>query len=39
MFKSHQIKSNQRVLRKYKVGTYGAYIFAPDCIGTVLAVH
>ncbi len=30
MFKSHLIKSNDRVLRKNEVDTYGAPVFAPD---------
>ncbi len=37
MFKSLQIKSNHRVLRKNKVHTYGAPIFTPDYNTTVLA--
>jgi hypothetical protein len=37
MFKRHQIKSNNRVLRKNKVDTYGAQVFAPDYSATVLA--
>ena len=28
-FKSHLVKSNHRVLRKNKVDTYGAPVFAP----------
>jgi hypothetical protein len=30
MFKSHEIKSDHRVLRKKKVDTHGEPIFAPD---------
>ncbi len=30
MFKSHKIKSDDRVLRKNLVDTYGAPVFAPD---------
>ena len=37
MLKSHTIKSNHRVLRKNKVDTYGAPVFAPDYSTTVLA--
>ncbi len=37
MFKSQLIKSNHRVLRKKEVDTYGASVFAPDYIATVLA--
>jgi hypothetical protein len=37
MFKSHQIKSNHRVLRKNEVDTCGAPVFAPDYSTTVLA--
>jgi hypothetical protein len=36
MFKSHQIKLNQRVPRKNEVETYGAPVFAPDYSTTVL---
>jgi hypothetical protein len=37
MFKSHKIKSNHRVLRKNKVDTYRAPVFAPDYSNTALA--
>ncbi len=37
MFKSHQIKSDHRVLRKNKVDTYGAPVFAPEYRATGLA--
>jgi len=37
MFKSHKIESNNRVLRKNKVDTYVAPVFAPDYGATVLA--
>jgi len=30
MFKSHQINTNHKVLRKNEVDTYGAPVFAPD---------
>jgi hypothetical protein len=36
MFKSLQIKSNHRVLRKNKVHTYGAPVLTPDHNTTVL---
>ncbi len=36
MFKSLQIKSNYRVPRKNKVGTYGAPVWTPDYSTTVL---
>jgi hypothetical protein len=37
MFKSHQIKSNHRVLRKNEVEIYGAPVFATDYSAIVLA--
>jgi hypothetical protein len=37
MFKSHQIKSNHRVLMKNEVDTHRAPAFAPDYIANVLA--
>jgi hypothetical protein len=39
VFKSHQIKSNHKVIRRNKVDTYGAAIFAPDYSATVLAAQ
>ncbi len=39
MYKSHEIKSNHRVLRKKYLETYGASVFAPDYIATVLAAQ
>ncbi len=39
MFKSYQIKSNHRVLRKNEVDTYGAPVFVPDYSTTVLAAN
>jgi hypothetical protein len=37
MFKSHKIKSDDRVLRKNLVNTYGAPVFATDYSATGLA--
>ncbi len=37
MFKSHQIKSNHRVLSKNEVYSNGLPVFAPDYMPTVLA--
>ncbi len=37
MFKSHEIKSDQRVLRKNNVDTLGAPVFAPNYSTTGLA--
>ncbi len=39
MFKSQQIKSNHRVLRKNEVDTEGAPVFAPDYSAIVLAAE
>jgi hypothetical protein len=36
MFKSHSIKSNDRVQRKNEVNTYGAQVLTPDNSSTVL---
>jgi hypothetical protein len=37
MFKSHDVKSDHRALRKNKVETYGAPALAPDYSATGLA--
>ncbi len=37
MFRSHQIKSNHRVLGKNEVEIYGTPVFATDYIAIVLA--
>ncbi len=39
MFKSHQIKSDLRVLKKKEVHTYGTTVFAPDYSTIVLAAN
>ncbi len=39
MFKSHQIKSGHRVLKKKEVHTNGKLVFEPDYSTTVLAAN
>jgi|APCry1669193181_1035450.scaffolds.fasta_scaffold1020167_1 hypothetical protein len=39
IFKSHLMESNNRVLRRNGVDTYGVPVFAPDFSPTVLAAN